>query len=65
VPAAPPRPAGAGEAPVRADRPGGLEGVVWSAAPPPGGAPRQAGLEESYAAFLVRHGARPGPEDGA
>ena len=57
-----PLPPGAVEVTVRADRKGGIERVVWSAEPPPGGAPRQAGLEESYAAFLVRHGAHPEPE---
>jgi ABC-2 type transport system ATP-binding protein len=65
TPAGEPLPDGAFEVTVRADRKGGIERVVWSEAPVPGAAPRQATLEESYAAYLARHGAHPKPEEAA
>ncbi|HSK75906.1 MAG TPA: ATP-binding cassette domain-containing protein [Thermoanaerobaculia bacterium] len=59
VPAGVPLPPGAVEVSHRADRQGGVERVVLSDTPVPGGAPRNPTLEESYAAFLVRQGVEP------
>ena len=52
VPAGEPLPPGAVEVTHRADRQGGVERVVLSDAPVPGGVPRNPTLEEAYAAFL-------------
>jgi ABC-2 type transport system ATP-binding protein len=60
-----PLPAGAVEVTTRTDRQGGVERVVWCEEQPAGSVPRQAGLEEAYAAFLARHGAAPAPEGEA
>jgi len=56
-------PPGALEVSYRADRQGETERVVWSADPIPGAQPREVGLEEAYAAYLVRQGA-PRPKEG-
>src|SRR6478672_12001914 len=56
LPAGAPLPAGAVEVTLRTDRQGGVERVVYSEAPVPGGTPRRPTLEESYAAFLALQG---------
>jgi ABC-type multidrug transport system ATPase subunit len=61
IPSAATIPPGALEVSYRADRQGETERVVWSADPVPGAQPREVGLEEAYAAYLVRLGA-PRPE---
>jgi len=57
VPVGVPLPEGAVQVTHRADRQGGVDRVVYHDGPVPGGVPRPPNLEESYAAFLVLHGA--------
>lgn len=56
VPAGEPLPPGAVEVTYRADREGAVERVVFSETPIEGAAPRPAGLEEAYGAFLALRG---------
>jgi hypothetical protein len=49
----------------RTDRQGGIERVVYSETPVPGGTPRRPTLEESYAAFLALQGIETPPDEPA
>jgi len=63
VPAGEPLVPGAVEVTHRTDRQGGIERVVYSEAPVPGGTPRRPTLEESYAAFLALQGIAAPPDE--
>ena len=63
MPAGEPLAPGAVEVTRRTDRQGGVDRVVYSESPVPGGTPRRPTLEESYTAFLASQGIAAPPDE--